>query len=1277
MNCFKFIQLSLFCGLTALSTAGAETKENPEILRPGEINMARHYAVISVSDSAEATPYRPGSMYDGKNETAWITGPVQNDHDIEAHWFKRNVSVGGVRLDMTPADYNYRRSYSMLSIHAGMVPASFKGKSSLPENIKIELKQYGKWQTVGTYPVKGNLFSCRFPEMKHDVQRLRLSFTTVSGKRVAIREIQIPGLATVDNEVLKNVPALSSYGAYFIWAPEAGKTVPHKKPVRGFYRTAFIAGKTPVEAIISAAAYNQAEFYLNGKKLFRTSLTVPESRPVVTKFNVPVNLLKEKNVLACTADKTDMASGLYGVIYQLAIRYSDGSIQRICSSNKTTRTALAPAAGWNRDFDGFANWKNAHNRYKSNGFPGDFWTMDYSEPYFADEVELVSCKLTPSIPKGGERYTLEMEFNIPKPLKNNYRVAARFGGFPIELYADYGLGSNMSQLESSLKIGDSGKKRCVITGSWIEEVSASIPVRLTVSNGKEQAFIKSKLGKMLSAPVDGQLELHLGAPEPVLKPGFPKAELKNGRFLIDGKYRSLTFIGDNKMSAGRVADQLDHDALKMVRIHKVTVTAPPEERKNVLDQAVRVFEMCAEYALRKNPETKIMVVLDLDPIAEWLFANTDEQIELGDGSRLMGFYNNCGTGNIQVKASLGSEAYRKIVYDSVYEYIIRLKNHRYANSVAAVAFTAGVAWENNWGVDRYDFTKGKRTRNSEITGDFGVAARKALIRFLEKRYKNDSEWAKAWKLAPDAKMSDLNSFKIWSHKRIQNIMLWRDRPADRFMFRDAQKDGNAAQDLNEFCSITRAEILELAGKAVKDASNHHLITGSYAGYVFPQLVNNPTGSSVYSGHAAAKLLRESKYFDFFASPQWCHSPDLPNFHSVLNDSLGLFGKTYVGEGDIRTHSAAIGVQFSRKEMVSQMRKIAGMMLSKNFGAWFHGWSYSLAGPKGVRFFSDPAVMDELKNLRKNGELPPVKEPAAGNRIALLVSEQSAWFMDLMSPANTVHAMMLYKNLHKFLRTGAGCDIMALEDLPQLIKTGRFKDYKFIAFYNAFHLNSELRNLINQNLKRDGRTLLFFYAPGYHDDSFNAGTGSSVSVRGIADLLGVKNVSMIKKEHLIGTAWNNGFVNDCKIWWDKGQRALFTDTIGPVFFLTPEANVEKLASLRIDGKTCSDKIGAARIKGKNHTVIYVAVPDIPGDMLNKFVRESGTVIAAEGDVTVNCGNGFLTVTNTGNTREITLRSAYKADWIELPANKKTAAGKSEIKMKFEKWETRLFRLIPVK
>ena len=95
------------------------------------------------------------------------------------------------------------------------------------------------------------------------------------------------------------------------------------------------------------------------------------------------------------------------------------------------------------------------------------------------------------------------------------------------------------------------------------------------------------------------------------------------------------------------------------------------------------------------------------------------------------------------------------------------------------------------------------------------------------------------------------------------------------------------------------------------------------------------------------------------------------------------------------------------------------------------------------------------------------------------------------------------------------------------------------------------------------------------------------------------------------------------------------------------------------------------------MVYVAVPDIPGAVLNQLVKESGTVIAADGDVTVNCGNGFLTVTNTGNDREVTLRSAYKADWIELPDNSKTASRTDTVKLPFEKFQTRSFRLIPVK
>ena len=1252
-----------------------EVATSMAVILPNQINIATKNsgAVVTVSDSAEADIYRPASMYDNNEKTAWLSGAVQNDHDIEINWFNSNVTAGGIFLNFTPVGYQYKETVGYLSHLSGYKPKSYKGTSTLPKKIKIEVKQYNKWKTLGEFPVNNTLFYYRFPQILHDVQRIKVSFNATVNKRVAIREIQISGSLGNKNKALRNVPTFSSSGAYFIWAGGATTPIPTNQKVSAYFRTLFkMQGKEPIEAVLSAAAYNKAEIFLNGKSVLVTAFTIPESKPQVNRVNIPISLLKEENLLACRTDKIDISSGLHGVAYQLVIKCKDGSFIVAASNGKTTTSSLKLEPNWNTQLAGFSQWKMAHNRYFSRGYPADYWALDYSEPFFSDEVELVSWKLEPKIPVPGQRYKLELEFNIPKALKKNYVVSARFGQLPVELYASFAMGATCTEPGESLYATEKGTKKVVLTGSWPEEVPNALPCRIAVANGKEQAFIKTVQGKMLSGPIAGQVELLLGEKLVTLPKDFPKGQLKDSIYYLDGKRQGLFFFGANKLSAGQVADQLDNQAIQMLRIGRMSFVTDQENMQSSQDTYVKVFEMIAQYSLQKNPNTKFMLVLSIDPLADWLFNNPDEQIELGDGSRLMGFYNNRGTGNLQVRASMASEKYRQLVYDSVYKLISRIRKHPYANSVVAVAIAAGLAHENNWGVDRYDFTKGKRTRNSSMTGDFGVAARKALVKFLQKRYKTNDAWVKAWKLDKDAKFSDLLSFSTWSHQRIQNIMLWRDRPQDRFIFRDGQKDGRSAEDLNEFCSLQRAEMMLVTAKAVKDASARRLLVGGYAGYVFPQLINNPVGSSVYSGHAAAKMLRESNNFDYFSSPQWCHSLDLPIFYSVLNDSLRLYGKTFIVEGDIRTHSAAFGGMYSRKYMVSQLRKVSGLMLAKRFGAWFLGWSYSFSGPQGVRFFSDSALLSELKNLRENSALEPLPYEK-GNRIALLVSEQSSYFMDLMSPANTVHARLLYRNLHKFLRTGAGCDIMALEDLPQLVKTGRLNDYKFVAFYNAFHLNKELRSIINTKVKADNRTVLFFYAPGYHDDSFNK-NGSSLSTAGIANLIGVDKVAMIPKDYIIGAQWKNGEKVDCDIWWDKNQIETFSQKIGPVFYLPQDAKVENFAALRLDGKVNNDKIAAAKIKKKDHTVFYVAVPDIPQDMLNSLVKESGTVIAADGKVIVNCGAGYLTVTNQDKNRNVTLKAVDNFDWYEMPGNIKRASNTNKLVLPFKYNETRLFRLV---
>lgn len=1242
---------------------------------PNQINIAtkNSSAIITVSDSAEADIYRAASMYDNNDKTAWISGAAQNNHDIEINWFNTNVSVGAIFINFTPTSYQYKETAGYLSILSGFTPKNFKGITTLPKKVKLEIKQYNKWQTIGQYPVDKELFFVRLPQVLHDVQRVRVSFNATVNKRVAIKELKISGSLGNKNKALRNVPSFSSCGAYFVWSKDNSNPIPTTKKVSAYFRTPFkMAGKEPIEAIFSVAAYNQAEVFLNGQSLLTTRFTIPESKPQVNRINVPISLLKEDNLLACRTDKIDISSGLHGAAYQLQILCRDGSKVVAVSNGKTTTSSIKEEANWNTQLSGFNHWNIAHNRFFSRAYPADYWSLDYSEPFFSDEIELVSWKLVPEIPASGQKYQLELDFNIPKALKKNYAITARFGQLPVELYANFAMGATCSEPGESFYAKEKGTKKVILTGSWPEEVPTSLPCRIAVSNGKDQAFIKSKCGKMLPSPINGQVELTLGAKTTVLPKDFPKGKLKDSIYYLDGKRQGLFFFGANKLSAGQVADQLDAQAIQMLRIGRMSFVTDKENMQSSQDTYIKVFEMIAQYALQKNPNTKIMLVISIDPLANWLFDNPDEQIELGDGSRLMGFYNNRGTGNLQVRASMASEKYRQLVYDNVYSLISRIRKHPYANSVVAVAIAAGLAHENNWGVDRYDFTKGKRNRNSSITGDFGVAARIALVKFLQNRYKTNEAWVKAWKLDKTAKFNDLLSFTTWSHQRIQDIMLWRNRPSDRFIFRDGQKDGRCAEDLNEFCSLQRAEIMLVTAKAVKDASSRRLLVGGYAGYVFPQLINNPVGSSVYSGHAAAKLLRESADFDYFSSPQWCHSLDLPIFYSVLNDSLRLYGKTFIIEGDIRTHSAAFGGMYSRANMVSQLRKVTGLMLSKRFGAWFLGWSYSFAGPQGVRFFSDPALLAELRNLRENSLLEPLKYEK-GNRIALLVSEQSSYFMDVMSPANTVHARLLYRNLHKFLRTGAGCDIMALEDLPQLVKTGRLNDYKFVAFYNAFHLNKELRSLINTKVKADNRTVLFFYAPGYHDDSFNK-NGSSVSTKGIANLIGVDNVSMIPKDYIIGAQWNSGEKVDCDIWWDKNQIETFSQKIGPVFYLPANTKVEKFATLRLDGKEEKDKIAAVKIKKKDHTVFYISVPDIPQNILNTLVKESGTTIAANGNVIVNCGAGYLTVTNRDKKRNITLNAVDKCDWYEMPGNIKRASNTKQLVLPFKFNETRLFRLV---
>ena len=116
-----------------------EVATSMAVILPNQINIATKNsgAVVTVSDSAEADIYRPASMYDNNEKTAWLSGAVQNDHDIEINWFNSNVTAGGIFLNFTPVGYQYKETVGYLSHLSGYKPKSYKGTSTLPKKIKI------------------------------------------------------------------------------------------------------------------------------------------------------------------------------------------------------------------------------------------------------------------------------------------------------------------------------------------------------------------------------------------------------------------------------------------------------------------------------------------------------------------------------------------------------------------------------------------------------------------------------------------------------------------------------------------------------------------------------------------------------------------------------------------------------------------------------------------------------------------------------------------------------------------------------------------------------------------------------------------------------------------------------------------------------------------------------------------------------------------------------------------------------------------------------------
>ena len=226
-----------------------------------------------------------------------------------------------------------------------------------------------------------------------------------------------------------------------------------------------------------------------------------------------------------------------------------------------------------------------------------------------------------------------------------------------------------------------------------------------------------------------------------------------------------------------------------------------------------------------------------------------------------------------------------------------------------------------------------------------------------------------------------------------------------------------------------------------------------------------------------------------------------------------------------------------------------------------------------------------------------------NSIAVITDEKSTYYT---ACASDIHAETVGHQYNELSRTGAGFDTYLLSDIEKMPK------YKCYLFLNTFRINKEQREYINNKLKKDNRTLIFVYAPGYSDEQ-------KISVDGISDMTGLAIKALDKTAALKVTV--NNLKNKVSKYL-KVNSSYGTDiSRTPVFYSQDGEPVGMISG--------TDKKGLVIKENKDWTLVYSAAPVLPSALLRGIIENSGVRISNpfDGDVTY-AGDKMIAVHTLG-------------------------------------------------
>jgi hypothetical protein len=139
------------------------------------------------------------------------------------------------------------------------------------------------------------------------------------------------------------------------------------------------------------------------------------------------------------------------------------------------------------------------------------------------------------------------------------------------------------------------------------------------------------------------------------------------------------------------------------------------------------------------------------------------------------------------------------------------------------------------------------------------------------------------------------------------------------------------------------------------------------------------------------------------------------------------------------------------------------------------------------FYKGERVMQTLSKSKRIFDEYTADTAAEFNEVALIVDPDSTYLVN-QDHENTPKMNLRMRN--KLNRLGAPYDIYSFNDIP---KIKDFSRYKLVIFTSLFSVTSEKQRILDEYVLRDGRHVLWMYAPAiYKDGTFDTANCEQLS-----------------------------------------------------------------------------------------------------------------------------------------------------------------------------------------